>query len=449
MNLATRRWAYGIAVVAVLLVCLLAWYVHDVSVAVALGTGCAFTALIVVVGAQNVSPRDTRAEATERTLRVAAHTFRYLRGGLTPDNARAICALIIPETNASAIAITDRHQVLACEGSVGASYGTGAANSAPTEQVLSSKRMQTFISVDEDVQEPRTLLGGSRSKGQCFGIIVPLLVKDEAVGTIKLYYSRDLDIDRTQLAIAEGFGLLLSTQLLSHELDQQAELTTRAELKALQAQINPHFLFNALNTIASFTRTNPTRARDLLRDFSRFYRATLENSEQTLISLAQELEQTRRYLKIEQARFGEERIIETEHIHADCDVVKVPSFLIQPLVENAVRHAMRDEGALHIDIQAVRDGNDVLISIADDGVGMSAEVAQGLLEAAPLNAPLKRGCGMALKNVAHRLERFFGDGSGVEILSKEGEGTCITLRLADCLSDEEALLSSSSDLSHQ
>ena len=147
-----------------------------------------------------------------------------------------------------------------------------------------------------------------------------------AISEFKFYYRHDLDIDRTQLAIAEGLGYLLSTQLSSYELDRQAELTARAEVKALQAQINPHFLFNALNTIASFTRTNPTKARDLLREFSLFYRRTLEYSEKSLIPLSQELEQTRRYLRSEKARFGEDRIVETEHVEAGCESLPVPSF---------------------------------------------------------------------------------------------------------------------------
>lgn len=228
--------------------------------------------------------------------------------------------------------------------------------------------------------------------------------------------------------------MLLSTQLSSYELDRQAELTARAEVKALQAQVNPHFLFNTLNTIASFTRTDPTKARDLLREFSLFYRRTLENSERSLIPLSQELEQTRRYLKIEKARFGEERIVETEHVEPSCGELSVPSFLIQPIVENAVRHAMRDEGPLHVDVQVASDGDDILIAVADDGLGMDKAAADRLLAGATearssRSGDKSAGTGMALRNVAERVERFFGVGSGVEIVSKPGEGTCVTLRL--------------------
>ncbi|MBQ1840110.1 MAG: histidine kinase, partial [Atopobiaceae bacterium] len=262
------------------------------------------------------------------------------------------------------------------------------------------------------------------------GIIVPLTVHERAVGTLKLYYRRGSEINRTQMAIARGFAELLSSQLSVYELDRQAELTARAEVKALQAQINPHFLFNTLNTIAAFTRTDPTRARDLLREFAVFYRRTLEGTEAP-ITLADELEQTRRYLTIERARFGDDRIVLTEDVEPGCGDIKVPAFIVQPLVENSVRHAMRDEGPLHIDVQVATDGSDVLIAVADDGVGMDEIVAERLLSVDTTAQPQSgsKGTGIALRNVADRIELFYGKGSGIEVMSKVGAGTSVTLRL--------------------
>ncbi len=433
LNIRHAGWvATGILVAcAVALAVVLVGVVDDPAVVVAMLVGCALAGIIVMSGAISLAPEDTRSEATERTLRVATATLGHLHGGLTAENARAICAMLLPETSAAGIAITDTETVLAYEGTIDTPFVPGSKNAKPTLEVLESKRMETFVSVDQESQDVRRFSIGNRRQGHAFGIIVPLLVQEHAVGTVKLYYRRDVEIDRTQLAIAEGLGTLLSTQLSSYELDRQAELTARAEVKALQAQINPHFLFNTLNTIASFTRTNPTKARDLLREFSMFYRRTLESSEKTLISLSQELEQTRRYLKIEKARFGENRIVETEHVEKGCEELPVPSFLIQPIVENAVRHAMRDEGPLHVDVQVVTDGDDILIAVADDGLGMDKVVADRLLAGAgePHPSDSSHGTGMALRNVAERIERFYGVGSGVEIVSKPGEGTCVTLRL--------------------
>ncbi len=425
-----------VALLAVAVVVLLAfaWSIKIDNVAIAVVCGCVLASSVVLGSTVHLVPDDTRSQATERTLRVATNTLEHLRGGLTAENAQAICQLILPETNAEGVAITNTTNVLACLGPFSAAYKPGSPNSRATTEVLKSKRMETFYSMDQEMQRPARFTVGAGQKGNAFGIIVPLVVQDRALGTIKLYYNRDLDMDKTQLAIARGLGQLLSTQLSAYELDYQAELTARAEVKALQAQINPHFLFNTLNTIASLCRTDPMKARDILREFSLFYRRTLESSQSTLIPLSQELEQTRRYLTIEKARFGEDRIVESEHVEGNCGQLLVPSFLVQPIVENAVRHAMRDVGALHVDIHVAVDGDDILVAVADDGLGMTEDVAARLLDpnagqVVEGDGTKRRGAGMALRNVAERVERVFDLGSGVEIVSKPGEGTCVTLRL--------------------
>ncbi len=420
----------GISAAAFLMILASGIAMSNVVAAVIAGAGLAV--IIVVGGTINLVPDSMRSQATERTLSVASNTLRQLRGGLTPTGCEAICALLLPETTAMGIAMTDTTHVIAYSGDYVPVIGVGDSNSAPTLEVLSSKRIETFAAVDSEDQRYSHFIQGSAQPGQAFGIIAPLLVQDRAVGTLKLYYRRGLDIDRTQIVVAQGFADLLSAQLSSYELDKQAELTAKAEVKALQAQINPHFLFNTLNTIASLTRTDPARARDLLREFSVFYRRTLENSD-SIMPLSRELEQTKRYLTIEKARFGEDRIVEVEHVEPGCEALPMPAFIVQPIVENAVRHAMSDEGALHIDIHVATDGNDILIAVADDGLGMGEDVARKLLEPAPASSDAK-GTGIALRNVAERIEKFYGVGSGVEIVSKLDEGTCVTLRLADAVS---------------
>lgn len=420
-------------ILACVLLGLLSWSVMTDNLFAALVAGGGLATVIVLGGTTQPGNEHARSQATERTLEVASKTLKTLRGGLSQETAPTICTLLLPETSAAAISITDTEYVLGFEGDIATSHMPGSKVVGPATEVLESGRMETFVSVDSR-QQVLKRRGGFGNGGSSFGIIVPLIVQDRTVGTIKLYYRRGIEIDRTQLAIAEGLGELLSTQLSSYELDRQAELTARAEVKALQAQINPHFLFNTLNTIASLTRTNPNKARDLLREFSVFYRRTLESSQGALIPLSQELTQTRRYLTIEKARFGEERIQESEHVDEGCEDIQVPSFLIQPIVENAVRHAMKDEGALHIDIHVTRDDDDILISVADDGLGMDEETVSRLLNGqgpTPQDSSGRnRGTGIAIKNVAERVERFYAVGSGMEIMSKPGQGTCVTLKLA-------------------
>lgn len=418
---------------ALVLVLLLVWGVAHSNLLSALFAGVMLAIVVAWSTAQLISPVDKRLQATERTLRVASATLVHMADGLSEQGCMAVCQLLLSETAASAIAMTDTRTTLAYVGSEAGIVPVATKISTAVKNVLDSKRVQTFTLGDQDEWKDEFSFSSPQSSKLVpfpAGIIAPLIVSDKSVGTLKLYYARKQDITHTQITIVCGLAELLSTQLLAYELDRQAELTARAEVKALQAQINPHFLFNTLNTIASFTRTNPEKARLLLRDFSSFYRHTLESS-QTLIPLSEELQQTRRYLQIEKARFGEDRIIENERIAPNCADILVPGFMVQPIVENAVRHAMKDDEPLHIDVLAVVDDCDVLISVCDDGLGMDPETADRLLQSTKTSrAHDPRGTGIALRNVAERIERFYGAGSGVEIVSKLGEGTCVTLRLS-------------------
>lgn len=420
-------------VFALVLVLLLVWGVAHSNLLSALFAGVMLAIVVAWSTAQLVSPVDKRLQATERTLRVASATLVHMADGLSEQGCMAVCQLLLSETAASAIAMTDTRTTLAYVGSEAGIVPVATKISTAVKNVLNSKRVQTFTLGDQDEWKDEFSFSSPQSSKLVpfpAGIIAPLIVSDKSVGTLKLYYARKQDITHTQITIVCGLAELLSTQLLAYELDRQAELTARAEVKALQAQINPHFLFNTLNTIASFTRTNPEKARLLLRDFSSFYRHTLESS-QTLIPLSEELQQTRRYLQIEKARFGEDRIIENERIAPNCADILVPGFMVQPIVENAVRHAMKDDEPLHIDVLAVVDDCDVLISVCDDGLGMDPKTADRLLQSTKTSrAHDPRGTGIALRNVAERIERFYGAGSGVEIVSKLGEGTCVTLRLS-------------------
>lgn len=425
------------AVTIIFMLALLSWGIAVGNLFASMTAGTILAAVIVFGGSFLLAPDNLGSEATERAMRIASSTLEHMRGGLTPEGCNAVCQIILPETTARAVALTDTNVVLAYVGEQTTAYPTGSPNTGPVLEVLRSGRMETFSTRDTQriISEgfPNTQnLEAFKEEGYPVGMILPLVVADKPVGTLKLYYKNGQQLDRAQLTIARGLATLISSQLSAYELDRQAELTAQAEVKALQAQINPHFLFNTLNTIAALTRTDPARARELLRDFSVFYRRTLESSE-SRITLAQELEQTRRYLTIEKARFGEDRILESEYVESGLENVMVPSFLVQPIVENSVRHAMRDEGPLHIDVHATMDGQDVLLAVADDGLGMDEDAKKRLLEQADMSHGRSGGTGIALRNVAERVERFYGVGSGIEIMSCLGEGTVITLRLADAV----------------
>ena len=419
----------AVVIGALILAVYLLFYLADGVASLPFTVICALLALtLAAVAFRLLNPDRLRSQYTEETLSLASDMLEDIKGGLSPESAEAICRHLMPETHASTIAVTNETHVLACVGDMVEDFPPGSLIHTPaTRYVIEHGIVQSFTQAIE--------VKGERGRKRQIpaGIIAPLKVRDRTVGALKFYFRNTHEVNRTQYALVSGFSDLISTQLAIHELELQEELTARAEVRALQAQINPHFLFNTLNTIASFTRTDPARARELLREFSSFYRSTLDNSG-SLIPVTREIQQTKRYLTFEQARFGSDRIEANFSVEDEVQDSPVPSFIIQPLVENAVRHAMRDEGALHINVSVRAAGENALtIEVEDDGVGMDKATAARLFEgvAGPLSvsAPQGGGAGVAMHNISERIKRFYGPNSFAHVDSKPGVGTVITLHL--------------------
>lgn len=382
----------------------------------------------VLFGRYSKSPDKLTADQTSSMLDLAGQTLNFMQGGLDEDSATEVCNLLLPATGAASVAIFDNEKML---GHAGCDHVWEECDN-PVPIPWAGKRFEYgakyVIRSDETDDEPLTT-----ELKAC--IETPLKIQDEQVGSLCMYYTKHKSIDETQQAIAMGFALLLSTQLALHELDAKTELATKMELRALQAQINPHFLFNTLNTISSLIRTDPRQARVLLREFAIFYRRTLEGS-QDLITIELELQQTLRYLGFERARFGTDQIQLVSYVEPGLEKLSVPAFIIQPIVENSVGHAMRPTGEpLHIKIEVRRKGDDVIISVADDGVGMEATERDKAVDKGS-----SEGAGIALKNVNDRLRSCFNSDSGIRIESELGVGTTVYLVLggaAENLVDED------------
>lgn len=389
-------------------------------------TGLVFTLSLVVVIRLVMDPDSVRARQSDAMLRLASQTLDCMKDGMTRDAAQTICSLLLPSTAGIAVAITDRDCILGYSGFLEAENPSGSIiRTHATHATIADGSMRILRSPEEIGFQPGSTIQGA--------IIVPLKVGGTIEGTLKFYYRHARDISETQKSIAEGFGRLLSTQMAAAALDEQTKLAASMELKALQSQINPHFLFNTINTIASLVRTDPARARVLLREFAVFYRRTLEDSAD-LIMFEREMEQTRRYFTFEIARFGADRVELREDIDGRVGEMLVPPFLVQPLVENAVRHAMPAEGKLVITVFGHIDGDDIVIGVADDGVGMTEEARQNILHPAS-----GQGMGIAVKNVHDRVLGYFGQGSRMDVESQLGQGTRVTLLMKDGVSRQEAM----------
>ncbi|WP_456476279.1 sensor histidine kinase [Oceanithermus sp.] len=217
-------------------------------------------------------------------------------------------------------------------------------------------------------------------------------------------------------AFLAGLGLFLRGLRLqeAERRAREGELArTQAELAALRAQINPHFLFNALNTIRYFVRTDPEEARQLLLRLSEVFQRVLHSGE--FVPLADEIAYAEAYLALEQARMGERLRVEWIRPEDELLEVRVPALVLEPLVENAVVHGLAPKpegGTLRVVVE--RWGDDLVIQVRDDGVGFD---------------PADRKSGLALTNIDERLRLLYGEGRGLLIESEPGRGTRIELRL--------------------
>ena len=396
-------------------------------------------AAIILVTLVN-DPGSIRAHQTDSMLRLARQTLAALKDGLNATSAERICVLLLPATGARGVIITDGAVLLGRAGFQPVQKGepfTGDFALRAAAPTLADGMTKVLVS-------PRDISLDDAPQKVNAAIVVPLTVGKGTRGTLQFYYHRASKISNTQMSIADGFGQLLSTQLAASELEEQTKLAATMQLKALQNQINPHFLFNTLNTIAALIRTDPMRARSLLRDFATFYRSSLKApDEQGLILLSKEIEQTVRYFTFEEARFGSDRVALVLGESEDVEDIPVPAFIIQPLVENAVRHALPAEGKLTIRIEAEleevplvrQDGRGVppkaaktatalVIRVIDDGMGMTPEARDNIM-----HPESSTGAGIAVKNVADRIKGYFGPESSMQVDSALGEGTTVTLTL--------------------
>jgi len=207
-------------------------------------------------------------------------------------------------------------------------------------------------------------------------------------------------------------------QALQTRERELSELAATAQLAALRAQINPHFLFNSLNSIAQLIHADPDKAEACVERLAEIFRYILHRAEHEFVPLAEELQMTRAYLDIERARFDERLRVETR---VDPESLRqlIPNLILQPLVENAVKHGLsRKLGVGTVSIDARVEGELLMLTVGDDGLGMAEPVLEDVYA---------RGVG--LRNLRARLERLYGSDHLPEIRSSPGRGTVVRLRL--------------------
>jgi two-component system LytT family sensor kinase len=348
------------------------------------------------VGSYEQSPSDAVVEVSR--------TLPYLRRGLAGGTADRAAEAILPLSGASRVSITDTNSVLGRAGrrtrSSGASLSPLARSALERQETLSAA-----------------------TSGGGVEVVTPMTVDGEVVGALQV------EVDDQELASQErieSLASLVSLHLELATLTQKAQLAADAKLDALRSQINPHFLFNTLNTIANKSRTDTEATRQLLQRLAEFFRYAIRQDGH-FAEFANEYYFVRTYVALEQARY-DDRL----KVHYDVDpqvlAAQVPVLTIQPLVENAVKHGVaKKAGGGTVTLKARADplGRATRIVVRDDGVGMAPDVLSRVLD----GTYKADSGGVGLANISERLQSLFGERYHLDIRSSPGKGTRIDLEL--------------------
>jgi two-component system, LytTR family, sensor kinase len=359
--------------------------------------------------------RNTFASPLERATFATLHTVALaapsLREGLSPSSASFALPYLRQLLDTCAIAMTDnRGTTLAWDGDAD-QHEPDVRSLA--DQVISTGRQQVLSHTALSCEHPNCAVRGI--------VVVPLETDGAIVGTLAALTTSTAG--PVLLRASAEVARYVSSQLELAELDESRARLNRAEVRALRAQISPHFVYNALTTIASFIRTDPVRARELLIEFADFTRYSFRTAGE-YTTLQDELTNIERYVRLEKARFGNRLNIKLQ-IAPEVLSVVLPFLALQPLVENAVRHGLggKPNGGT-ITITAENAGAECVIIVEDDGIGMDpARLHEDLDDAH------QSGAHVGLGNVDDRMRSTFGDDFGLVVDTAPGEGMKITLRV--------------------
>ncbi|GAA3211950.1 sensor histidine kinase [Actinocorallia longicatena] len=354
----------------------------------------AVVAVVVLVRLRRRDLGGPVERAAFETLHKAALAAPALRGGLTRTGAEKAGRHLRELLGTDELAITSR------------------------EEVLCGARKDALELAAETLSTGRTRVADTLDG---MAVVVPLTTDGRVVGALIAYGAQ---ASAALVRATEEVARWVDTQLELADLDRSRNLLVEAEVRALRAQISPHFVYNALTTIASFVRTDPERARELLLEFADFTRYSFRRHGE-FTTLAEELHNIDRFLLLARARFGEDRLRVTLRIAPEVLPVAVPFLCLQPLVENAVRHGLEGKpGPGRITLLAQDAGADCLISVEDDGVGMDPEAMRGVLAGEG-----HQDSGIGLANVDSRLRQVYGDASGLVVETAVDAGMKVSFRV--------------------
>jgi two-component system, LytTR family, sensor kinase len=387
----------------------------DLALGALLGIGVAIIAAAAWRAVRSQRGEQTPEAGMQSALHAATATLPHLRRGLTSRSAEQAVPHLRALTGAAAIALADTRSVIAID-------GEGREQVRPGD-LLSRLLART---PDERLHVVPRLVSSDPTCPLRSAVLAPLLVQGKRAGTLIAFYRSTGRPSHAGLRVVQEAASLVSAQIELSVLSEQEERLARAELRALRAQISPHFIYNALAAVAGEIHTRPDEARELLSDFGEFTRYLFRDG-RSYVTLAEELDHVERYLRLEQARFRDRLQVEF-HVDAETTGVVVPALSVQPLVENAVRYGVeRRAGSRRIEVTSRVVGADVELRVSDDGCGIEPERIDAVLAGA--------GGGIGLSNVDARLRATFGERYALQIESVVDHGTTAVMTVPNLLGE--------------
>ena len=346
-----------------------------------------------------------------KALKIAVSTEGLLREGFNQKNSTKVAEIIYQELDIGAVSITDREKILAF-------IGVGDDHHLPGTRITSN------VTLEAIEQNDVKYLDGAHEPYQCSinkncrlgaTLVIPLRGENNnVVGTIKLYEAKNTLFSSINRTLGEGIASLLSAQILAGQNEYYKQLLSKTEIKLLHAQVNPHFLFNALNTLLAIIRRDKEQASQLVQNLSTFFRKNLKRTDE-VVTLKDEMEHVNAYLQIEKMRFMEQLSINFD-IPQQLEDAQLPAFSLQPIVENAIKHGTS---------QLISQGEVTIRARANEQT-LNLEVIDN---AGNYRENKKDNKGLGLNLVDKRIKIRYGENYGIKITCKPDEYTKVMLSL--------------------
>jgi len=376
-------------------------------------SGAGVSVFLVIIGDMRAQRERIERSELAKAISLANRVLPNFSAGLDETAAEHIATMVCHLTGVPAVAVAVEGQLLAHVGQ--------AAEYHRKSGIVPDVAVQAMADGERHVTKKRATW--CDHPGCPFGCAVaaPLCYRGSVIGSVVLFETRYVKFRPEVVDLgAEVAQFLVNYQLQTAEIARQAQAVSKAELKALQAQVHPHFLFNALNTLAGMCEINPTQAAKLTVKLGEFFRSSFRSERELVSTVKEELATVRSYLDIEIARFGE-RLQVVEETDPEADDCSIPSFSLQPLVENAIAHGVSTKtGQGTVEITTRLKNGYLYCCVTDNGRGFDAA-----------SESWRHNGSHALSMLVGRLERLYGQDYRLIVRSRKDRGTLACIRIPE------------------